>query len=148
METTMTALATIDNPEQHVASARDASARRDRAGVDVRLWLHAEGAAALVAGLAIYLQAGGNPWFFVPFLLVPDVAMIGYAAGPRIGAITYNAIHNWAVGLAVLGAAAVSGSPALWIVGAILVAHVGMDRTLGYGLKYPTGFRSTHLQRV
>jgi hypothetical protein len=34
------------------------------------------------------------------------------------------------------------------IAGAVLVAHVGMDRAVGYGLKYPTHFKDTHLQRI
>ena len=114
----------------------------------VRGWLHAEGLAAFIAGLVLYLQFGGDPWLFLPVLLLPDIGMVGYLAGPRIGAFAYNLIHNWAIGLAVLGLAAATGSAALWISGAILVAHVGMDRAVGYGLKYPTGFKPTHLQRV
>ena len=30
----------------------------------------------------------------------------------------------------------------------IWLAHIGMDRLLGYGLKYPSAFKDTHLQRV
>ena len=30
----------------------------------------------------------------------------------------------------------------------IWIVHIGVDRTLGYGLKYPTDFKDTHLQRV
>jgi hypothetical protein len=144
----MTALSTIDETDRLSATTGDRSAPRTRGGLDVRLWLHAEGAAAFAAGLVAYLLTGGNPWFFIPLLLLPDLAMIGYLAGPQIGAIAYNAVHNWAVGLAILGAAALTGSAPLWAAGAILGAHVGMDRALGYGLKYPSGFRSTHLERV
>ena len=35
--------------------------------------------------------------------------------------------------------------PVLGLAGAILVAHTGGDRLLGYGLKYPTSFQDTHL---
>ena len=34
------------------------------------------------------------------------------------------------------------------IAGAILVAHVGMDRLAGYGLKHTSGFKDTHMQRA
>jgi hypothetical protein len=30
----------------------------------------------------------------------------------------------------------------------IWTAHIGVDRLLGFGLKYPTRFQDTHLQRI
>ncbi len=113
-----------------------------------RGWLRLEGAAAFVAGLALFGWLGG-PWLLViPLLLVPDASAVGYLRGPRLGALTYNAVHNWATGLAVLGLALAADSSALAIAGAILVAHVGMDRAVGYGLKSPTSFHDTHLGRI
>jgi hypothetical protein len=114
----------------------------------VRGWLRLEGAAAFVAGLALYgwLDA---PWLaVVPLLLVPDVSAVGYLGGPRLGAFTYNLVHNWAFGLGVLGLGLATGTVAVSVLGAILVAHVGMDRALGYGLKLPTSFQDTHLGRI
>jgi Domain of unknown function (DUF4260) len=114
----------------------------------VRLWLRLEGIAALVAGGAVYLELGGQVLWLIPLLLLVDLSMIGYAAGPRPGAVTYNIAHNWAAGILVLGAGwALSYTPFL-LGGAILIAHVGMDRSLGYGLKYPTAFKDTHLGRL
>jgi hypothetical protein len=114
----------------------------------VRGWLRLEGAAAFIAGLALYGWLGG-PWLFVlPLLLLPDLSAVGYLRGPRLGAFTYNIVHNWAIGLAVLGFAVATGSVALGIAGAILVAHVGMDRAVGYGLKLSTSFHDTHLGRM
>ena len=113
-----------------------------------RTWLRVEGLAALVAGAAIYLAAGG-PWLLlVPFVLAVDVSMVGYLAGPRTGPLVYNLAHNQATGLLVLGAGAVSGISPLVLAGAVLVAHTGMDRLAGYGLKYPTAFGDTHLGRI
>ncbi len=110
-----------------------------------RTYLRAEGLAAFVAGLAIFGSAGG-PWLLaIPLLLVPDLSTIGYLRGPRLGALTYNVVHNWALGLIVLGVGAWSGIAALTLAGAILIAHVGMDRAAGYGLKLPTSFQETHL---
>jgi hypothetical protein len=114
----------------------------------VRWWLRAEGAAAFVAGLAIYGWLGGSWLAAVPLLLVPDVSMVGYLRGPRLGASIYNVAHNWALGLTVLGIAFVTSVTWLAMAGAILVAHVGMDRALGYGLKLPTSFQDTHLGRI
>lgn len=113
-----------------------------------RAWLRIEGLAGFVAGLAVFVALGG-PWLLaVPLLLVPDVSMVGYLRGPRLGALTYNLIHNWAIGLAVLGLGVWSGIDAVTMAGAILVAHVGMDRALGYGLKLATSFQDTHLGRI
>ena len=114
----------------------------------VRGWLRLEGAAAFIAGLALFGWLGG-PWLLViPFLLVPDVSAVGYLRGPRLGALTYNAVHNWATGLAVLGVGLAADVAPVSIAGAILVAHVGMDRAAGYGLKLPTSFGDTHLGRI
>lgn len=113
-----------------------------------RAWLRLEGAAALVAGVALYLALGGVWLALLPLLLLPDVSMVGYLRGPRLGAVLYNLVHNWAIGLAVLGAGAALDSTALLLAGAILVAHVGMDRLAGYGLKLPTSFQDTHLGRI
>jgi hypothetical protein len=113
-----------------------------------RTWLRLEGAAAFVAGVALYGWLGA-PWLLaLPLLLVPDVSMVGYLRGPRLGALTYNVVHNWAVGLAVLGLGLATGIGAISVAGAILIAHVGMDRTMGYGLKLPTSFQDTHLGRI
>jgi len=114
----------------------------------VRAWLRLEGLAAFVAGLALYAAVGGNWLLFVPLLLAPDISAAGFLAGPRVGTFTYNAIHTWLPGLAVLGLGAWLASPGVVIVGAVLIAHVGMDRAVGYGLKLPSAFGDTHLGRM
>jgi hypothetical protein len=114
----------------------------------VRRWLQLEGLAAFAAGLAIF-GWGNGPWLLVvPLLLVPDVSMLGYLRDDRVGAFTYNLVHTWALGLAVLGVGFGAGTAWLVLAGAVLVAHVGMDRTLGYGMKLATGFGDTHLGRI
>lgn len=134
--TPTTAMTTDDAPPMQVAPP------------STRMWLRVEGVAAFVAGLAIFVD-GGGPWLLaIPLLLVPDVSMIGYLRGPKLGALTYNVVHNWALGLAVLGLGVWTGTAAITLAGAILIAHVGMDRALGYGLKLPTSFQDTHLGRI
>ena len=114
----------------------------------VRRWLRAEGLAAFLGGLAAWVALGA-PWPLFPILLlVPDISMVGYLGGPHTGAITYNLAHNWATGGIVLGLGLLFAVPALVLAGVILVAHTGIDRLLGYGLKYPTAFQDTHLGRI
>jgi hypothetical protein len=85
---------------------------------------------------------------FAVLFLVPDLAMLGYLVGARAGSIAYNATHTYVLGgtLAILGW--VQDDPTLVLLAAISTAHVGFDRALGYGLKYASGFRDTHLGRL
>ena len=114
----------------------------------VRAWLRIEGLVAFGAGLGLYAMSGGNWLLLVPLLLVPDLSAAGYLLGRSVGTFTYNLLHTWAPGLIVLGLSVALAAPALQIVAAILLAHVGMDRAVGYGLKLPTSFQDTHLGRM
>jgi uncharacterized protein DUF4260 len=114
----------------------------------VRTWLRLEGLAAFVIGVALFGSSGGNWLFLIPLLLLPDVSAIGYLAGLRIGTFTYNLVHNWVPGFVTLGIGVWLASPAVMLAAAILIAHVGMDRAVGYGLKLPSSFHDTHLGRM
>jgi hypothetical protein len=76
------------------------------------------------------------------------VSFAGYAAGPRVGAIAYNALHTEVLPLPLGAAGAVADADHLVQVALVWLAHIGLDRALGYGLKYPTAFKDTHVQRV
>ena len=65
----------------------------------------------------------------------------------RLGAATYNLVHTDAVPLVLAGAAFLTGNTLLLSLALIWVAHIGMDRAAGFGLKYPTRFKDTHLDR-
>jgi hypothetical protein len=114
----------------------------------VRGWLRLEALALLGLALLVYAH-GGYSWgrFFV-LLLLPDLSMLGYLVNARVGATSYNLAHS-TVGPIALGLAALTGLvPAALPLALIWAAHVGMDRALGYGLKYPSAFGHTHLGRV
>ena len=114
----------------------------------VRTILRAEGLPIFIAGAVAYGTLGG-PWLaFVPLLLVPDLSMVGYLRDTRLGSLTYNLAHNLVTVSALLGLGLWLGIGWVAIAGSVAVAHVGMDRLAGYGLKYPTTFGDTHLQRV
>jgi hypothetical protein len=114
----------------------------------VRTWLRLEGLAVFGAGLALFGASGGNWLFIVPLILLPDISAVGYLAGPRVGAFGYNLLHNWVPGIVSLGMAALLDSPELMLAASLLIAHVGMDRAAGYGLKLPSSFQDTHLGRM
>ena len=113
-----------------------------------RRWLRLEGLAVLVAGAVAFGRLGGEFVWLLPALLVADLAIAGYLAGPRVGAFVYNLVHNWAFGLAVAGAGLALAAPPVALAGAVLIAHTGMDRAAGYGLKFASGFGDTHLGRI
>ena len=113
-----------------------------------RSLLHLEGLAVLAGALALYFHEGYGWLLLVVLFLAPDLSMLGYLAGPRVGSVTYDLVHTY-IGPVVLGVAGVLGGSDLAIQLALIwLAHIGLDRLLGYGLKYPTGFKDTHLQRV
>ena len=96
----------------------------------VDLILRAEAVALLIGGIVAYLALDGHPLWLIPLLLAPDLSMIGYAAGSRLGSVTYNAVHNLVLAVALLLVGWFLGGGLLAQLGAVLVAHVGMDRAL------------------
>ena len=85
---------------------------------------------------------------FGVLLLAPDLSMLGYLAGPRVGAALYNAFHAYAMPAVVGALGMIFASPVAMAVALIWFAHIGVDRTVGYRLKYPSSFKDTHLERV
>jgi hypothetical protein len=132
----MSALAVSDAPARAAASG------------GVATLLRLEGLAALAAAVSAYAFIGGSWPLFALLLLAPDLAMFGYRFGPGVGAAAYNAVHVY-LAPAALGAAGLAlGAPTLQALTLIWIAHIGLDRALGYGLKYATGFGETHLGRI
>jgi hypothetical protein len=113
----------------------------------VRLLLRLEGVAAFAVAVALYAHAGFSWPMFAVLFLSPDLAMLGYFAGPRAGAAVYNFVHTYTLALPLVLAGFFTAQPALTAAGLILIAHIGLDRAFGYGLKYSTAFGDTHLGR-
>lgn len=110
----------------------------------VRAMLRLEGAVLSALAVALYVRSGASWPLFAALFLLPDLAFAGYLAGPRIGAVAYNALHS-TIGPLLLAAGAQMLAPSLYPVALIWLAHIGVDRALGYGLKYASGFGETHL---
>jgi hypothetical protein len=113
-----------------------------------RRLLRLEGLAVLCGAVAFYFHLGYGWVLLVVLVLAPDLSAIGYAWSTSAGTLAYDLAHTeiWPVGLLVAGA--LSGERLPTQIGLIWLIHIGADRFLGYGLKYPTGFKDTHLQRV
>jgi hypothetical protein len=113
-----------------------------------RLLLRLEGAAVFCGAVFFYWRLDGSWLWFVVLFLAPDLSFFAYLVSPRVGAIAYNAVHTTLGPLALLALAAWRGWPVGEDVALIWLAHVGVDRALGYGLKYGAGFGDTHLGRL
>jgi hypothetical protein len=114
----------------------------------VRWWLRAEGLAALAAASALYAGTGRGWGLFAVLFLAPDLSFAGYLGGPRAGAAAYNALHSYVGPLALALVGHAVRQPALLPLAYVWAAHIGFDRLVGYGLKYPTAFGDTHLGRT
>jgi len=113
-----------------------------------RALLHVEGLAIAIAAITLYFHAGYPWWLLIVLVLAPDISAVGYLAGPTAGAMAYDAAHTLTLPV-VLGALGVLFDAETAVqLGLIWLTHIGVDRAAGYGLKYPTGFKDTHLQRV
>ena len=114
----------------------------------VRTLLRLEGLALLCLGAFGYAWIGESWWLFAILLFAPDLSFLGYLAGPRVGALAYNALHTTIGPIALFAAGLAMPDTLIAAIGCIWAAHVGLDRALGYGLKYETGFAVTHLGRI
>ena len=112
------------------------------------LLLRAEGAAVAAAAVTIYFYAAYPWWLLVALALVPDLSLAGYVAGPRVGTGTYNATHTYVAPVVLVSVGVVTEADLALQVALIWLTHIGVDRTVGYGLKYRSSFKETHLQRV
>ena len=110
--------------------------------------LRTEGVALLTLSTLAFFQLGGSWILFFALLFAPDVAMLGYLAGPRVGAMSYNLVHAYLLPAALLAYGFFAAAPLALLVSLVWFAHIGLDRTLGYGLKSPAGFKETHLGRL
>jgi hypothetical protein len=114
----------------------------------VKILLRLEGLTLFAGMTLLYAAWGGSWWIYLILFLVPDLSFAAYLANPKIGAIVYNAAHSYMAPVAMLTSSFALASP-LWLsIAMIWMAHIGIDRALGYGLKYSAGFTFTHLGRI
>lgn len=106
--------------------------------------------AVVLFAFSIWLFAiqGVDWWWYPVLLLVPDVFMVGYLANTTLGAVLYNLGHSTPLALLLVFIGVLTASPFTIALGAIWLGHIGMDRAMGYGLKYHDSFKHTHLSQL
>lgn len=107
-----------------------------------------EGLFIFLLAIFVYFKLDGNWVLFILLLFVPDISMIGYLKDNKLGAIIYNLGHNLVLSIALIIFGYITNIELLIFLGLILSAHIGIDRTLGYGLKEKEGFKFTHLGKI
>jgi Domain of unknown function (DUF4260) len=105
-----------------------------------------EGLAVAALSALLYTRTSESWWLFAALWLVPDLSFAAYLAGPRWGSYGYNALHAYLLPAVLAGAALCLHSNMALGVAVIWFNHIGVDRFLGYGLKYPSAFGHTHLK--
>ena len=114
----------------------------------LRTMLRLEGLVLFAGMTMLYAVWGGSWWLYFILFLVPDISFAAYFSGPRFGAMIYNAMHSYLIPVTLMTMGLGFEAPLLLSIAIIWLAHIGIDRALGYGLKYSTGFGFTHLGRI
>ena len=114
----------------------------------LRTLLRLEGLTLFAGMVLLYAIWDGSWWVFALLFLAPDLSFLAYLAGPRAGAMVYNAAHSYMAPVVLMVAGFAMAAPLVLSIAMIWLAHIGFDRALGYGLKYAAGFGFTHLGRI
>jgi hypothetical protein len=114
----------------------------------LRTLLRIEGFTLFAGMVLLYAIWDGSWWVFALLFLAPDLSFLAYLAGPKAGAVVYNAAHSYMAPMALMVAGFGMAAPHVLSIAMIWLAHIGFDRALGYGLKYAAGFGFTHLGRI
>ncbi|WP_084080373.1 DUF4260 family protein [Edaphobacter aggregans] len=105
------------------------------------LLLRLEALLVLLIALICYSGLHGSSLLFLVLFLVPDVSLLGYLAEGhgRFAATFYNALHCYAVPLGVALIAFRLHSVVTGRITVIWVAHIALDRFIGFGFEVRAG---------
>jgi hypothetical protein len=113
-----------------------------------RLLLRLEGLVLFAAAVTLYVREDFSILVLVLLFLAPDLSFVGLTGGARLGAVAYDVAHTYVAPVLLASVSILAEWNVGVQLGLIWLAHIGFDRALGYGLRYPDAFRETHLQRV
>ena len=112
------------------------------------LLLKLESAALALGALALYINRNGSGLLFLLLILVPDLSILALVANPGVGVALYDAVHTYTVHVMLTAIALTAGSGVLLDIALIWFVHISADRLMGFGLRYLTVVKESHLQRV
>lgn len=111
----------------------------------MKITLKLEEVAQFALGILVFSQLNFAWWVFPALILVPDIGMLGYTLNNKVGATMYNLFHHKGLAIVIAAIGFYTQNEMVLLAGTILFSHSALDRIMGYGLKYYTGFRFTHL---
>ncbi|HWL22369.1 MAG TPA: DUF4260 domain-containing protein [Ureibacillus sp.] len=114
----------------------------------IKSFIKIEGLVVFLASIYLYYSHHFSWLLFLILLLVPDISMVGYFINKKVGANIYNVFHSYSIPIVLYVIGMMVSVQTLVMVSLIWIAHIGMDRLLGYGLKYDSDFKDTHIQRI
>ena len=106
--------------------------------------------AVALAGLmtALTYKSGTPLWVLPATFIFFDIGMIGYIVSARVGALTYNLIHNSTIPTILIIYGALNNAHAISVIAYAWTFHIAIDRMLGFGLKHKKSFHHTHLGKI
>lgn len=110
--------------------------------------LKIEEVALMVLGIFMFGLLGYAWWWLPVLIMTPDISMLGYLGGAKLGAVCYNVMHHRGVAILLYFVGIYFMLPIVQLIGTILFIHIALDRIFGYGLKYDNGFKFTHLGEI
>jgi hypothetical protein len=136
----------VTTATEAIGNATDAATGSATGGC--RVLLRLEGLTLFIGMTLLYAVWGGSWLLYVILFLVPDISIIAYLSGPQFGGMIYNAMHSYMAPMVLMVLGFGFAAPLVLSIAIIWLAHIGIDRALGYGLKYSAGFGFTHLGRI
>jgi hypothetical protein len=116
------------------------------------LFIRMENLIVLAITLAIYFGHFETTWqrvaLFVGLLIVPDVSMLGYVFGGKIGGFCYDLFHFYPVAAACVLGGMRFGVPVATDIGLIWCIHIAQDRVRGFGFKYAGRYDDGYMYRI
>ena len=77
----------------------------------VRLLLRLEGVVLFAGMTLLYALWDGSWWVYLILFLVPDLSFAAYLAGPKFGALVYNAAHSYLAPVTLMTSGLAGASP-------------------------------------
>jgi uncharacterized membrane protein AbrB (regulator of aidB expression) len=110
--------------------------------------LRLEGLALAILMVTLIHFSSAPLWILPATFLLFDIGMIGYLINNKVGAHTYNAVHNATFPTLLIALGLIIEVEWVSVLGICWTFHIAVDRTLGYGLKHEESFMHTHLGKI